>query len=91
MRRKPDIIVDIQQPFDPNKFNFTKIQDKEILTKLQFLAETPKVSHEFTLSSHQLIVCMLCLQVREVKDFVFHYSVCRPTSNNVTTKLFSSL
>lgn len=44
MRRKPENVVDIQQPFNPDKFNFTKIQDKEILMKLQFLVEKPKVS-----------------------------------------------
>lgn len=42
MRRKPENVVDIQQPFNPDKFNFTKIQNKEILMNLQFLSEEPK-------------------------------------------------
>ncbi|KAG0728781.1 GDP-D-glucose phosphorylase 1 [Chionoecetes opilio] len=37
LRRKPDTILEIQQPVDPSKFNFTKIQEKEVLSKLKFL------------------------------------------------------
>lgn len=44
LRRKPDTILEIQQPVDPSKFNFTKIQKKEVLTKLQFLASKQVVS-----------------------------------------------
>ncbi|OXU23353.1 hypothetical protein TSAR_014984 [Trichomalopsis sarcophagae] len=31
MRRKPEEIQSMQQPFDPNRFNFTRISHKEIL------------------------------------------------------------
>lgn len=31
MRRKPEEMVSMLQPFDPNQFNFMKISDKEIL------------------------------------------------------------
>ncbi|EDO39439.1 predicted protein [Nematostella vectensis] len=30
-RRKPQQITSVSQPYDPGKFNFTKVQDKEIL------------------------------------------------------------
>ncbi|XP_063881355.1 GDP-D-glucose phosphorylase 1-like [Scylla paramamosain] len=37
LRRKPDTILEIEQPVDPNKFNFNKIQSKEVLIELRFL------------------------------------------------------
>ncbi|XP_072032544.1 GDP-D-glucose phosphorylase 1-like [Amphiura filiformis] len=33
-RRKPQEMLSLSQPFNPNKFNFTKINDKEILIEL---------------------------------------------------------
>ncbi|XP_027235407.2 GDP-D-glucose phosphorylase 1 isoform X2 [Penaeus vannamei] len=36
LRRKPDEIVSVVQPFDPKKFNFTKIKNEEILMNLHY-------------------------------------------------------
>ena len=47
LRRKPDTMHEIQQPVDLRKFNFTKIQDKEVLIKVQFLVSQQKVSVRF--------------------------------------------
>lgn len=33
-RRHPENITDIQQPFDPALFNFTKVSDKEIIMEI---------------------------------------------------------
>ncbi|KAK7021759.1 GDP-D-glucose phosphorylase 1, partial [Halocaridina rubra] len=42
MRRKPEEIMSVNQPCDPTKFNFTKINSKEILAELQYYASTGK-------------------------------------------------
>ncbi|CAL4060227.1 unnamed protein product, partial [Meganyctiphanes norvegica] len=39
LRRKPEEILSIIQPFNPDKFNFTKIKDEEILFNLKFEKE----------------------------------------------------
>ena len=33
-RRKPDNIQSLNMPFDPNKFNFTKVKEGEILFEI---------------------------------------------------------
>ena len=30
-RRKPEAMMSVKQPFDPEKFNFNKVQDKEVV------------------------------------------------------------
>lgn len=35
-RRKPEFIESLQQPFDPNRFNFTKVKSGEIIGTLKF-------------------------------------------------------
>ncbi|MPC66805.1 GDP-D-glucose phosphorylase 1 [Portunus trituberculatus] len=44
LRRKPDTILEIEQPVDPKKFNFNKIQSKEVLIQLQFFGSKQELS-----------------------------------------------
>lgn len=43
LRRTPELIVDVQQPFDPNKFNFTKVKKEEHLLQLVYKSDSSKV------------------------------------------------
>ncbi|KAK3866074.1 hypothetical protein Pcinc_028365 [Petrolisthes cinctipes] len=46
LRRTPQAIVDVQQPFDPNKFNFTKVKKEEHLLQLLYKPDlTKKIEH----------------------------------------------
>lgn len=44
LRRKPDEIVSVTQPFDPKRFNFTKIKNEEILMNLHYGLSNEEVS-----------------------------------------------
>ncbi|XP_058966097.2 GDP-D-glucose phosphorylase 1-like [Pocillopora verrucosa] len=50
-RRKPDPINKVSQPFDPSKFNFTKVQQKEVMFEL-----IPKHRSTVTSDQHVLII-----------------------------------
>ncbi|XP_076048054.1 GDP-D-glucose phosphorylase 1 [Oratosquilla oratoria] len=43
LRRKPDDIHSVRQPFEPKKFNFTKIKQEEILFNLKYTNRNGKV------------------------------------------------
>nr|XP_045608952.1 GDP-D-glucose phosphorylase 1-like isoform X1 [Procambarus clarkii] len=43
MRRKPQNIFNVTQPFDPETFNFTKIKKQEILARLLYNQISPEV------------------------------------------------
>ncbi|XP_013784966.2 GDP-D-glucose phosphorylase 1-like [Limulus polyphemus] len=48
-RRKPQDVVDLEMPFNPNLFNFTKVKQHEVLFSLN-------PNQEAELSSHQVII-----------------------------------
>lgn len=50
-RRKPDLISKVSQPFDPSKFNFTKVHSKEVLFEL-----IPKHRSEVDADQHLMII-----------------------------------
>ena len=39
-RRKPEYIESLDMPYDPNKFNFTKVKDEEKICLFQAKRET---------------------------------------------------
>ncbi|XP_071513080.1 GDP-D-glucose phosphorylase 1 isoform X2 [Panulirus ornatus] len=44
MRRKPEQITSVKQPFNPEKFNFTNIKKEEILAKLHYKQNCSKIT-----------------------------------------------
>ncbi|XP_022800376.1 GDP-D-glucose phosphorylase 1-like [Stylophora pistillata] len=50
-RRKPDLINKVSQPFDPSKFNFTKVPQKEVMFEL-----IPKHRGAVTNDRHVMII-----------------------------------
>ncbi|KAL5008850.1 hypothetical protein ScPMuIL_014431 [Solemya velum] len=78
-RRKPDEINSLQQPFQANKFNFTKIKPEEILFELVKVPSTSSNEQNVVNGSHDdkaardcvektLNTYILCFQVLTVKS-----------------------
>ncbi len=61
-RRKADDIRDIAAPFDPNKFNFTKVKESEILFDMRCCAKRPhnEVNHSLENSANLVSLHVKC-------------------------------
>ena len=61
-RRKPDNIQSLNMPFDPNKFNFTKVKEGEILFEV-FHGNEEHVNGSLTTDTSETEISQVILKI----------------------------
>lgn len=62
-RRQPQVMNSVSQPFNPDKFNFTKVKSKEVISYVCLTFAAHNDCKPLTVGLHHAVELICCVQL----------------------------